>query len=75
MKDFLTKERKYENVILLIMSIIACTLSILIFTKVVTLKFKDSISPNTFAWILLILGLLSLILSLYKLTRKESENK
>ena len=64
--------RKYENVILLILSLVSCILSVLIFTKILTVNFKDSISPNAFAWVLLILGLLSLILSVYKLMKKEN---
>ncbi len=73
MKEFLTKERKYEDIILLILSVIACLLAILIFTGKITVKLGKDISPNAFAWILLILGLVSFILSLYKIIKLNNK--
>ena len=67
MKEFLTKERKVEDIILLILSVIACVLAVLIFAGKLTIKLGKEISPNAFAWVLLIFGLVSLILYLCKL--------
>ena len=75
MKDFLTKERKYENIFLLIISIIACVLSILIFAGKLTVKLANDVSPNALAWVLLILGLVSLILSLRSLLSKKTKKE
>ena len=73
MKEFLTKERKYEDIILLILSVIACLLAVLIFAGKITVKLGKDISPNAFAWILLILGLVSFILSLYKIIKLNNK--
>ena len=73
MKEFLTKERKGEDIILLILSVIACLLAILIFAGKITVKLGKDISPNAFAWILLILGLVSFILSLYKIIKLNNK--
>lgn len=73
MKEFLTKERKCEDIILLILSVIACLLAVLIFAGKITVKLGKDISPNAFAWILLILGLVSFILSLYKIIKLNNK--
>lgn len=73
MKEFLTKERKGEDIILLILSVIACLLAVLIFAGKITVKLVKDISPNAFAWILLILGLVSFILSLYKIIKLNNK--
>lgn len=73
MKEFLTKERKGEDIILLILSVIACLLALLIFAGKITVKLVKDISPNAFAWILLILGLVSFILSLYKIIKLNNK--
>ena len=73
MKEFLTKERKVEDIILLILSVIACVLAVLIFAGKLTVKLGDGISSNSFAWILLILGLLSLVLALCKIIKLNNK--
>lgn len=73
MKEFLTKERKGEDIILLILSVIACLLAVLIFAGKIIVKLGKDISPNAFAWILLILGLVSFILSLYKIIKLNNK--
>ena len=73
MKEFLTKERKVEDIILLILSVIACVLAVLIFAGKLTIKLGKEISPNAFAWVLLILGLVSLIISLCKIIKLNNK--
>ena len=73
MKEFLTKERKVEDIILLILSVIACVLAVLIFAGKLTVKLGKDISPNVFAWVLLILGLVSLIISLCKIIKLNNK--
>lgn len=73
MKEFLTKERKVEDIILLILSVVACLLAVLIFAGKLTVKLGKEISPNAFAWVLLILGLVSLIISLCKIIKLNNK--
>ena len=73
MKEFLTKERKVEDIFLLILSVIACVLAVLIFAGKLTIKLGKEISPNAFAWVLLILGLVSLIISLCKIIKLNNK--
>ena len=73
MKEFLTKERKVEDIILLILSVIACVLAVLIFAGKLTVKLGKDISTNVFAWVLLILGLVSLIISLCKIIKLNNK--
>ena len=73
MKEFLTKERKVEDIILLILSVVACLLAVLIFAGKLTIKLGKEISPNAFAWVLLILGLVSLIISLCKIIKLNNK--
>lgn len=73
MKEFLTKERKVEDIILLILSVVACLLAVLIFAGKLTVKLGYGISPNAFAWVLLILGLVSLIISLCKIIKLNNK--
>lgn len=73
MKEFLTKERKVEDIILLILSVVACLLAVLIFAGKLTVKLGKDISPNLFAWVLLILGLVSLIISLCKIIKLNNK--
>ncbi len=69
MKKILTKEIKGEDIILLILSVIACVLAILIFAGKLNVKLGNDISSNVFAWILLALGLVSFVLSLSKIIK------
>lgn len=71
MKEWLTKEIKLENIILLILSIIACILSVLIFMGILTVKLKNDVSPNAFAWILLIVGIMSTGLSIHNIVKDK----
>lgn len=73
MKELLTKERKVEDIILLILSVVACLLAVLIFAGKLTVKLGDGISSNAFAWVLLILGLVSLIISLCKIIKLNNK--
>ncbi len=73
MKEFLTKERKVDDIILLILSVVACLLAVLIFAGKLTVKLGKEISPNAFAWVLLILGLVSLIISLCKIIKLNNK--
>lgn len=73
MKEFLTKERKVEDIILLILSVVACLLAVLIFAGKLTVKLGKDISTNVFAWVLLILGLVSLIISLCKIIKLNNK--
>lgn len=73
MKEFLTKERKVEDIILLILSVVACVLAVLIFAGKLTVKLGKDISTNVFAWVLLILGLVSLIISLCKIIKLNNK--
>ena len=73
MKELLTKERKVEDIILLILSVVACLLAVLIFAGKLTIKLGKEISPNAFAWVLLILGLVSLIISLCKIIKLNNK--
>ncbi len=66
--EYMKTEHKWENYVLLILSLFALILGALIMNK--TLVVNDSFPlignfPNLFAWILIILSALSLILSLY----------
>ena len=78
MKDnIFTKEVKGENVLLLILSIVAIILGILIFAGILTISSEASIIgsyPNAFAWIITIVGAIGLFIAVFRITHEKKEN-
>ena len=66
--EFVSKEHKYENLILAVLAIVAIELGVLILTKVLSIPagaFLIGGDPNStiFSWALVVLGAVSLVLS------------
>lgn len=74
MKNLFTKELKFENIILLVLGITATIIGILILTNVISLNdFIDN--PTLFSYLLIGLGVISLVLSSIKLFKKSKNQK
>lgn len=70
--EFLSKEYKYENLILVLLALFAIVLGMLIVKEVLTVEpefFLIGSFPKTFAWVLISLGAISLILVLWPFYR------
>ena len=66
--EVFTKDYKYEGLILLILALVAITLGCLITSGVMTIPadvFLIGEYPKVFAWILIVLGAFSLVLSIW----------
>lgn len=68
--EFVSKEHKYENLILAVLAIVAIELGVLILTKVLNIPqsaFLIGGEPNSkiFSWALVVLGAVSLVLSVF----------
>lgn len=74
LKNILTKDYKYENYILLVLSIIGIALSILLITKTVKLE-VDNMDPNVFALVMGSLSIFALILSIFKIKKEKKISK
>lgn len=72
-KEILTKEYKWENYLLAVLSLVAIVLGILIFTEVLIVSegtiFENN--PMLFAWVITIAGIVGLIISAIKLSKKD----
>lgn len=78
MKDnIFTKELKGENLLLLILSIVAIILGILIFADILTVDSEVAIVgsyPNAFAWIITIVGAIGLFIAVFRITHGKKED-
>ena len=78
MKDnIFTKEVKGENVLLLILSIVAIILGILLFAGILTISSKTPViggHSDIFTWIITIMGAIGLFIAVFKLTHGKKED-
>lgn len=67
--EFLVKEHKYENLILAVLAIVAIELGVLLLTKVLEIPTgafligQSETASTVFSWLLVVLGAVSLVLS------------
>jgi hypothetical protein len=76
-KTILTKETKFENYLLVILSVVAMVLGVLILCNVLTVIDTTPLFgnyPNLFAWIVFGVGALGLLLGLYKIKKDKEDN-
>lgn len=74
LKNIFKKDYKYENYILLVLSIIGIVLSILLLTKTVKLD-VDNMDPNVLALVMVFLSIFALILSIVKIKEQKKVSK
>ena len=78
MKDnIFTKEVKGENVLLLILSIVAIILGILLFAGILTISSETTViggHSDIFTWIITIMGAIGLFIAVFKLTHGKKED-
>ena len=74
LQNILTKDYKYENYILLVLSIIGIVLSILLITKTVKLE-VDNMDSNVLALVMGSLSIFALILSIFKMKKQKKISK
>jgi hypothetical protein len=68
--EFVSKEHKYENLILAVLAIVAIELGVLILTKVLNIPqsaflIGGELNSKIFSWALVVLGAVSLVLSVF----------
>lgn len=73
-KNLLTKEFKVENYLVIILGVVAMILGFLIMSGVLTIISEAELlakHPNAFAWVLIIVGALGILLGVYKISKKK----
>lgn len=74
-KNFFTKDNKYEIYVLLVMSIIAIVFGILSITGVFEIKATKVDNPLTLGIIFTVLGIISLVISVYTISKERKLSK
>ena len=77
-KTILTKETKFENYLLAILSVTAVIIGILILSNVIAVSSQKELlgdNPNLFAWIIIIVGIIVGLISFFQIkSEKEEKN-
>ena len=75
-KTILTKETKFENYLLLILSVVAVIIGILILSNVLAVGGENELlgdNPNLFAWIITIVGIIGGLISFFQIKSEKEE--